>query len=243
MSEMRRLGFLIPERNAVCEREFPRYVPEGVSCHFSRLPREGSKLTQASLIAMMGQAAGQARLLAGIAPAVIMCACTSGSFLGDGDALDALADTVCNATGIESYTTSRAVLDALAAFDARRVYLATPYPDDINVEEVRFLERAGLEVAGLASFRCQLSEDIRALSSSDVETLLLDARDEIAGSDAVFVSCTNLVAMDRLDALEATLAMPVISSNSATLWRALRAAGSPTEDIPAGRLFRQDAPT
>jgi maleate cis-trans isomerase len=237
MADIRRLGFLIPERNVVCEREFAQFVPEGVSCHFSRLARDGSELTQASLIAMMSQAAGQAQLLTGFDPDVIMCACTSGSFLGNGDTVDELAETVRNATSVECYTTSRAVLDALATFDARRVYLVTPYPDDINEEEMLFLQRAGLEVTGLASFRRQRSEEIRALSSRDVETLVLDARTEIAGSDAVFISCTNLIAMDRLEALEAALGIPVISSNSATLWRALNAAGTPTAAVRAGRLF------
>lgn len=242
MSDIRRLGFLIPELNVACEREFVRYAPDGASFHFSRLPRDGSALTQASLIAMMEQAASQARLLAGFKPEVIMCACTSGSFLGAGDPVDGLADAVREETGVPSYTTSRAVLDALAAFDAQRVFLVTPYPDDINEEEVRFLEGAGLAVTGLASFRCDMSEEIRALSSQDVEALILGVRDEIAGSDAVFVSCTNLIAMDRLEALEAALDMPVISSNSATLWRALGAAELPTDHVSAGRLFSRSAP-
>lgn len=46
--------------------------------------------------------------------------------------------------------------------------------------------------------------------------------------------------MDRIAALEADLARPVISSNSATLWRAMRGAGLTPRDIGAGRLFGLD---
>ena len=39
-----RLGFLIPERNVTCEVEFPRYLPAGVTAHFTRLPRPEAEL-------------------------------------------------------------------------------------------------------------------------------------------------------------------------------------------------------
>ncbi|WP_417264031.1 aspartate/glutamate racemase family protein [Celeribacter sp.] len=235
-----RLGFLIPERNVACEAEFLHFIPHGMSCHFSRLPRDGAALTKESLVDMMSRVGDQAQLLSGIDPAVIMCACTSGSFLGEESAIDDLADEVTQRTGVESYTTSRAVVDALKAVNARRVFLVTPYPDEINAAEIAFLEREGFELAGLSSFRCARSEEIRALGSADVERLVMAAREEIAGADVVFISCTNLEVIERINRMETELNLPVISSNSATLWRAFRAANINTVNIGAGRLFEYD---
>ena len=58
--------------------------------------------------------------------------------------------------------------------------------------------------------------------------------------DAVFISCTNLKSMDQLARLEAELGMPVISSNSATLWLGLRRVDAPTAHLPLGCLYGLD---
>ena len=61
--------------------------------------------------------------------------------------------------------------------------------------------------------------------------------DAITAADGLFVSCTNLATMDRIQAMEEALGKPVVTSNAATLWRALRAADMPTGDIGCGQLF------
>ena len=43
--------------------------------------------------------------------------------------------------------------------------------------------------------------------------------------EAVFVSCTSLRLVERVEFLESRLNKPVISSNHALAWRALRLAG------------------
>ncbi|MEC8163876.1 MAG: maleate cis-trans isomerase, partial [Pseudomonadota bacterium] len=58
-------------------------------------------------------------------------------------------------------------------------------------------------------------------------------------ADGLFTSCTNLATMDRNTEMEDRLAKPVVTSNSATLWRALRAANA-LADIDAGALFQRD---
>ncbi|MEW5422190.1 maleate cis-trans isomerase [Amorphus sp. 3PC139-8] len=235
-----RLGFVIPERNVACETEFPRHLPEGVSAHFTRLPREGAELTQASLIRMMDSVEQQAKLLAGIDVRIVLYACTSGSFLGEADALDTIADRISACVGVPAVTTTRAVLDAFDALKARRLFLLSPYPADIHGFEVDFFDKAGYPVRGDTSFECARSEMIREISSREVADLALRHWAEIAECDAVFLSCTNLRSMDQIAALEAELDRPVISSNSATLWRAMRGAGLPPTDIGAGRLFGLD---
>lgn len=232
-----RLGFLLPERNVTCEVEFPRYLPDGITAHFSRLPREQAELKADSLVQMMESVDAQSVLLSKIDVRVIMAACTSGTFLGGTMAADDLGARIETATGIPGITTSTAVADALRVLGVHRFFMITPYPTDITASEATFFEALGFEVTGTDTFGCSHSPMIPAIPSAEVAEMAERHADEIKAADGVFISCTNLATMDRLSALEQRFGKPVVSSNSATLWRALRAAGVPTGDIGAGSLF------
>ena len=64
--------------------------------------------------------------------------------------------------------------------------------------------------------------------------------DAIKAADGLFMGCTNLATMDRISAMEGTLGKLVVTSNAATLWRALREADIPSVDIGAGSIFTHD---
>jgi maleate isomerase len=57
------------------------------------------------------------------------------------------------------------------------------------------------------------------------------------GIDAVFLSCTNLRTLELIGALEARLAIPVLSSNQVLGWHLLRLAGMPNKLQGYGKLF------
>jgi len=61
---------------------------------------------------------------------------------------------------------------------------------------------------------------------------LLDLENAVAlrGGDALVLSCTDLPTLEIHQALEETLGRPVVSSNQATFWAALRAAGVATAE-------------
>lgn len=224
--QTQRLGFLVPARNVTCEYEYPRAVPEGVSCHFSRLARAQSALTADSLIEMMDAAEDAGALLAGTGVSVVGAACTAGSFLDGRDAGQVLAEKASKgAGGVPAFTTTQAVEAAFTALGAKTLFMLTPYPHAITETEQDYFEARGYGFSGTDTFDCQRSEDIRALTSADVSARLEGNRAAIERADAVFVSCTNLATMDRLEAMAATLGRPVLSSNSATLWHALGIAG------------------
>lgn len=232
-----RLGFLVPERNVTCEVEFPRYLPGGLTAHFSRLPRAEAELKAESLVEMMQSVDTQSELLTKIDVQVIMAACTSGSFLGGTEAADDLGTRITTATGIPGFSTSAAVADALRAMGMQRFFMITPYPWDITRTEAEFFEALGFEVTGMDTFACSHSPMIPALASSEVAAMADRHAEAIQDADGLFISCTNLATMDRIAEMEDRLGKSVISSNSATLWRALRAADLPLTDLGAGALF------
>ncbi|GAA4322838.1 aspartate/glutamate racemase family protein [Pigmentiphaga soli] len=225
-SDLRRFGVIGPAGNMALEYEFSRHLPPGVAFNHARASRPGwPALTRESLAAMGERAIEAARDLVRTRPEILLYACTSGSFVGQEHDEAALARRIAEATGIPAITTSTAVLDALKALSARKVFVVTPYPDDITLSEVEFLELNGIGVAGWDSFRCTAERPIGGVDSDDTERLVLGHRDAIAGADAVFVSCTNLLTFDKIAALESALGVPVVSSNTASLWAVLRGMG------------------
>jgi maleate isomerase len=240
-NDVKRIGVIAPPANVALERELPRYLPDGVVTSHNRLSRPEATLTKASLLAMGESAMRAATDLAYARPDVVMYGCTSGSFLDGFGNETKIADRITALIGVPAFTTSTAVLEALRAVHARRVFMVTPYPEDMNEHEVAFLAHHGFAVPAYDSFRCAVSAQIRAIPSEDVAALVLHNRDAIAGCDAVFISCTNLLVLDQVEALEGALGLPVITSNQASLWAALMRLGVPTATIACGRLFQHSA--
>ena len=235
---IRRLGVLLPPTNAACEAEFPRYLPETLAVHFNRLSRADTRLSHESLLGMIGSVERAARDLAELRPAVMLYACMTGTFLAGHARHADMGERIRRTTGIPAITTATAVLEALHALGAKRVFMVTPYPAHINEQEVDFLAHHGITVPRWDSFLHEDSLQNVAKTSRETAELVLRNKDRLAQADAVFISCTNLKSMDQLERLEAELGLPVVSSNSATLWLGLRRIEAPTAHLPLGRLYR-----
>ncbi len=232
-----RVGILIPPANTAMEDEIPPFLPKGVRISFNRLSREGRSLTAESLLSMarsVGRAAGD---LSWCEPDSIVYGCTSGTFLDGIGNEDALARQITAQTSIPAITTSTAVVEALRALGARRLFMITPYPDAVNLHEIEFLKHYGFEVAAWDSFRCDMSAEVPLIADTEVTALAMRHADAIHRCDALFVSCTNLKVMGQIEVMERALGVPVVTSNQASLWGALRQMGAPPAQ-GCGRVFQ-----
>lgn len=237
---IRRVGVLLPPTNAACEAEFPRYMPENCAVHFNRLSRPGTQLSHESLLGMIGSVERAARDLADLRPAVMLYGCMTGTFLA-GHALHAdMGDRIRRVTGIPGITTATAVLEALHTLRAKRVFMVSPYPAHINEQEVEFLAYHGITVTRWDSFLHEDSLQNVRKTSAETADLVLRNKGRLEQADAVFISCTNLKSMDQLARLETELEVPVVSSNSATLWLGLRRIDALTAHLPLGCLYKLD---
>lgn len=239
LTELRRIGVVGPAGNMALEWELPRHLPEGFAISHARAVRPGgTTLTAASLGEMGRNAIAAARSLIRTRPELILYACTSGSFVDGPGSEDAVAEAISEATGVPALTASRAVLEALAALKAQRVFLLTPYPDDINRAEIAFLQAAGHEVTGCVAHPCGEHRPIGNVDSRDTVALLMEHAEAASDSDAVFISCTNLLSFDIIPELETRLGRPVMSSNLALLRAALVQTGAPLPLTGPGALMR-----
>ena len=226
---MARIGFIVPSWNTVMEYETVRMAPPGVSLHFARIPHTSD--AEEVLVKMVDEAPHAAETLAHANVDAICFGCTGGSFVRP-DADREIADRIRAHTGIPATTTSAALVDALKAVQARRVAIASPYPVWLNERLAALLKRNGLEVLAARG----LGDD-RPAKYLPQKAAELAREANVAGADAVFISCTNFRSLEIIEPLEAELGKPVISSNTSALWKMLRLVGLRAAIPGAGQLF------
>jgi maleate isomerase len=235
-----RVGLLVPSTNFVAEIEIARMMPEEVTVHTSRCMLEDAA-DQAgkvdALLAMSRNVLRAAREVACVKPKVIAWACTSGSFLQGAEQEGDMEKEIQSATGIPAVTTSTAMIEAMRALGIRKLALVTPYIDEINRNQVRFIETLMKEVKivslyGLGMLSSFAKNELEPESAYDA-ALKGDAQD----ADGVFISCTAWRTIEVIGALEKRLNKPVLSSNQATGWAILTRMGL-RGDILWGSLFQ-----
>jgi maleate isomerase len=173
-----------------------------------------------------------ARALAAVRPDRVVLAHTAVSYLTGFGAEPAVIERLEALAGAPASTTARAILDALTHLGARRLALATPYPEAIGAAARAYWEAAGLEVVAHRQARV---DNIYAESEDRAYALGRDADDPRA--DAVLISGTGLPTAGIVEALERALGKPVVTSQAATLWQALRALGIDEPVRGRGRLL------
>ena len=237
-----RIGVILPPTNVTCEAEFGRFVPEGVALHYNRVSRPDTKITAESLLAMEATIERAAGDLAALRPAVMLYCCTAATFMAGGGNDRSASDKIKAATGLTGITTSSAVVSALHALGLKRVFMISPYPDDILDGAIRFLAHYGVTVKHSYSFKHKDSLENWRRAPQDIANVLEAHLHLLSDVDGVFLGCTNLRSMELIGAMERRAGLPVVSSNSATLWRGLKAAGLRTDRIDLGRLYSADPP-
>ncbi len=237
-----RIGVLLPPGNPTVEPELWGMAPSGVSLHFARLetpPTVGRAGEHAGMEervrAYREGLAGPTTALSQVRPAVVVLAHTASSYaLGFGNE-QALVDRIASLAGAPALLAAQAVLAALRHLGVKRLALGTPYPESISRQGKAYWEAAGFDIAGYHRL-----EDVTDIYAENEERAYLLARKaDATGADAVLLSGTGLPTVAVLETLERDLGKPVISSNQASLWQALRMAGV-REAIPGfGRLLRE----
>lgn len=232
-----KIGLIVPSTNTVNEPEFNMMAPAGVSIHSARIMLLG-KATEESYIKMGEETSRAAFELATAEVDVIAWGCTSGSVVLPREKLEKM---IVDASGIPAASTISAVLAALEAVGAKKIALGTPYVNFVNEAEVKFLVDAGYEVVSWYGLELgETQEERRGIGRVPPESLYRLARYiDRKEVDTIFLSCTNLATVKMIAGIEEEIGKPVITSNQATFWRALRMAGVPDNIEGFGRLLAE----
>lgn len=229
------LGLIVLQVDETVEQDFRRLLPPEVALHVSRIP-SGADLNP-DTIARMEEALPQA---AGLLPpaaefGAVGYACTSGTTL---IGAARVAELVRGATGARAVTDPlTAALAALRTLEARSVAIVSPYIESVAEPIRRAFERSGFAVPAALSFGEEVEARVARIDADSVRAAARRAAS--SGAEAIFLSCTNLRTLDVIDALEAEVRRPILSSNQVLAWHMARLAGAPLARDAPGRLVRR----
>ncbi|HET7343736.1 MAG TPA: hypothetical protein VFL90_19890 [Methylomirabilota bacterium] len=164
---------------------------------------------------------------------VVALAHTAVSYLGGFAAEPALLERIATLSGARPLTAATAIAEALRHLGARRLALATPYPEAIASAGRAYWIAAGFEIAA----HCGLPGVVNIYEESEERAYALGRAADAPAAEAVLISGTGLPTVGIVERLEHDLGKPVVTSQTATLWRALRLLGVEERVKGFGRLL------
>lgn len=232
----KRIGVLVPSSNTVAEVDFWRAVPEGVTVHSARMMARAATLEEQERESADVDVATE--MLATAYPDVVALASTGGSFFRGPSWDRELLERMERIAGVPAVATSPAAVAAMELLGMRKVCAVTPYPDDLNELLPPYLEGKGFEFTSIAGAGLGKTDakEINDQTPEDVYEFSIRHWDPAA--DGMFCSCTAWRAMEAAERLEQAIGKPVVTSNQATIWAALRKLGYAEPMEGYGRLLR-----
>ena len=223
-----RIGMLLPSVNRAAEPQITEMLPTGVSLHTTRLRLQSSE--EEHINEMVADVERGAVMLADADVDLIVFHCTAASMFAPGFD-DSIIDRIETATGKPATSTSKGCGEAFETVGAKKITLTTPYIQVTNDREVAFLASHGVEVLSETGLGITGDGGAMLAVEPDEWRQRVTAQDE-QSSQAAFLSCTAIRAVEAITPIEAEIDKPVVTSNQAMVWHALRKLG--IDDRPAG---------
>jgi maleate isomerase len=215
-----KIGLLVPSGNATMEVEGHLVIPRGVSIYVNRMKIGQSGKLEERLLKMAEDLERATEALSAVEPDVIVYGCTSGSFLKGPEWERDIRKRIEKIGNCKALTTAGAVVSALKKLGIKKVSVATPYSKSINSLAKNFLETEGFTVCTIQGLDPPFSNH-RTPSTSYKLAREVDSPE----AEGIFIGCTGFRSIDMIEYLESDLKKPVITSNQATVWKALRVLG------------------
>ena len=232
------IGLVVVSASRVSELRYPRVSP-GVAFLTSRMMLGGDHGLEALLEMEKNSSRAIEELASAGVDSIAYCCTVSGAQRGVEKDRE-FCEQMEREFGVPVASTMLAASEALRLLDIRRVVLTSPYPHSYHEAETRYLAEAGIETVHASGMGFERAAEFAAVTPGEIYRFALDAWQQ-SGQDAdgLFVSCMNFDAMAAAQALEDAIGKPVVTSHSATLWRALALAGI-EEPVPGyGRLLSE----
>ena len=231
-----RIGFIIPASNRMVEPQMARFAPPGVVPHFMRLRM--TNRYKRPLPELLPTILDAAAYLMDSKCDIIVFQCTGTSMSGGVDMDNYVVSEIAKATRRPTISTAGAVKAAFATLGARRLVFISETEQTGHDKKLKFLKEAGYEILADRAASLSGTDEYCVTPPSFWYDMAMVLRNNAA--DATFISCANISSIEVIGDLERDLKKPVVTSNQAALWCALRTLGL-SDVIPnLGTLFQRD---
>ena len=149
----------------------------------------------------------------------------------------AVVERIEKASGRKAFSAQVAAIEALQKHGARKLALATPFPDNVNAMVKEYLEKSGFEILSIRGSGVPYVDLTRTPLQKSWE-LGKRVFEEAKTADALYFPGAPQPCVDIIDALEKELDTFVISSLQATLWKGLQTIGYNVPIAGYGKLLR-----
>jgi maleate cis-trans isomerase len=231
-----KIGRISPSPETVGCEEWRRALPEGVCLVETRTLLHD--VTIEGLTETVKQVERAALELASAEVDVILQAGTAIAFFRGFGHDQELSRRITTVTGIKATTSLTAVVSALRALDIKRPAIATSYLADIDARLVDVLNQSGFQVAAIRGMGLKKSIDMGKVLPDATYTLAKEVARNAPDTDGILISCGNLRSFEAIEPLEKDTGLPVVTSNQAGLWQALRIVGVHERLPNLGSLLR-----
>ncbi len=233
-----KIGLVVVSASSVSELRYPQAVPE-VGFLASRMLLAGDQGLEALLQMEQNSSRAVQELASAGVDSIAYCCTVSGAQRGLGKDREFCADME-REWGAPTTSTMLAAAEALLHLGLRKVVLVSPYPHSYHEAESRYLAEAGITAVSDYGMGLRTAAEFAAVLPEEIYRFALKAWHE-SGDDAdgLFISCMNFDAMAATQALEDAIGKPVVTSHTATLWRALALAGVDEPVHGYGRLLAE----
>lgn len=133
-------------------------------------------------------------------------------------------DHIVSRTGIPATTTIRAAVEGMLHLNAKKVAVASIYPDETNDQLGRYLSDYGFKVSKLANSPVEFKK-IYSVPIASIYKLAVDTIRSAPGTDVLYMPCPQWPVCDVIDIIERDTGVPVIASTSANIFAAFSALG------------------
>jgi maleate cis-trans isomerase len=230
----KRIGYIGPTVMEVVPYEFYRFAPDGiglvgVTCNIDDWTEDhfDQALAQVASAATYLGSRGVDFVLHGGGPLVVA--------RGKGFE-EIIVKDIETATKVPASTGVRAAMAALRHVGARRVAIASPYPERHNSAMAGYLAEFGFEIARVEGMDVPFKA-LQNVPPADIHAFATSVLARAGQCDALYLPCPQWQAAQIVDTLERERGLPAIAYSHASFFVAFRALGIKDAIRGHGRLL------
>ena len=235
MADQKVLGMITPSQGGPPGGDIMDLIPPEVRSESVGLGLR--EMTMEEYGKVLGKVEGAAAELKNRGAQAIVVVGTSLTFSAGYDYHTQLLEKIRSVSGLPTTTMSAAVADALNALKIRRFVAATAYTEEVNAALRSFFEKSGFQVEAVRGLGLKSGTDAYSVKPETVSRMAEELFREHPGAEGILVSCGAFRVMSMIDPLEKSSGVPVVVSNQATGWAALRLLGLDAHRAGYGKLL------